>query len=254
MTQVLIVAFAGILAGFANAVAGGGTLISFPALLAIGVPAVSANVTSSVGLTSGYLGGSVGYHRELRGQRRRAVQLGATALVGGIAGALVLLVTPSDSFRAAVPYLVLLSCALLLVQTRLARRVARQRATADRVTASENTIPLHAGIFLSALYGSYFGAGLGVLLLAVMGIFIDDNLQRLNGMKSVLSMVIKLIGAVIFLFSGLIVWWAVAILFVTGYFGGLIGAWVARRLRIGILRSLVAGLGIAVGIALIFVD
>lgn len=254
MMDIAIITVAGILAGFANAVAGGGTLISFPALLAIGVPAVSANVTSSVGLTSGYLGGSVGYRRELRGQKGRAVRLGVTSLIGGITGALVLLVTPSDSFRALVPYLVLLSCALLLLQPALARRVAHKRATASEETASENTVPLHAGIFLSALYGSYFGAGLGVLLLAVMGIFIDDNLQRLNGMKSVLSMVIKLVGTVVFLFSGFIVWWAVAILFVTGYLGGLLGAWVARRLRIGILRSLVAGLGVAVGIALLFVD
>jgi uncharacterized membrane protein YfcA len=250
-TDIVIIAVAGIIAGLANTVAGGGTLISFPALLATGMPALSANITSSVGLLSGYVGGSVGYRRELRGQRKRVLALGAVAVVGGVCGAVVLLVTPSDSFRVVVPYLVLLSCGLLLVQPWLARKVASRRAGADAKAVSEITPMVHGGVFLSAVYGSYFGAGLGVLLLGVLGILIDDNLQRLNGLKSVLSVLIKVVGTVVFVVSGLVVWWAAGILFVTAYLGGFVGAWVARRLSPVVLRYAVAALGVAVAVALL---
>jgi uncharacterized membrane protein YfcA len=250
-TDIVIIAVAGVLAGLANTVAGGGTLISFPALLATGMPALNANITSSVGLMSGYLGGSIGYRRELRGQRRRVLVLGAVAVLGGIAGAVVLLITPGDSFRVLVPYLVLVSCLLLVVQPRLARLVAvRRAANGDSAGAPEITLAVHIGVFLSAMYGSYFGAGLGVLLLGVLGILIADHLQRLNALKSVLAVLIKVVGTLVFLVSGLVVWWAAGVLFVTAYAGGHLGAWVARRLSVGVLRYVVAALGTAVGISL----
>lgn len=247
----ILIAVAGLVAGIANTVAGGGTLISFPALLATGMPALHANVTSSVGLMSGYVGGSVGYRRELRGQRGRVLLLGTVAVTGGICGAVILLITPADSFRVVVPYLVILSCVLLVVQPRLARLVAARRSSAGSEQTSDITVGVHAGVFVAAMYGSYFGAGLGVLLLGVLGILIADNLQRLNGLKSVLAVMIKVVGALIFVFSGLVVWWAAGVLFVTAYLGGLIGARVARKLSPGALRYAVAVLGIAVAVALL---
>jgi uncharacterized membrane protein YfcA len=164
----VVVGAAGLLAGGVNAVAGGGTLISFPALLAVGVPSVTANITSSVGLVSGYLGSATGYRRELAGQGQRMRALAAVSVVGGIAGALVLLVTPADSFKAIVPYLVLLSCGLLAAQPRLARWVAGRADHHAR--AAEITPTVRVAVFVAAVYGSYFGAGLGVLLLGVLGI------------------------------------------------------------------------------------
>jgi uncharacterized membrane protein YfcA len=249
------VAVAGLLAGGVNAIAGGGTLISFPALLATGTAAVTANITSSVGLVSGYLGGAVGYRRELAGQRSRVVALGASAVAGGIAGAVILLVTPADSFRAVVPYLVLLSCALLAAQPRTARWVAaRAAARADdgRSRRSGEIGPaLQAGVFVASVYGSYFGAGLGVLLLAVLGILLQDELQRLNVLKTVLAFVVNIVGVVVFLVSGRVAWVFAVILLVTAYLGGVLGARVARRLRASTLRAAVITLGVVVSVVLI---
>jgi uncharacterized protein len=249
------VAVAGLLAGGVNAIAGGGTLISFPALLATGTAAVTANITSSVGLVSGYLGGAVGYRRELAGQRARVLALGASAVAGGLAGAVILLVTPADSFRTVVPYLVLLSCALLAVQPRTARWVAARaaaRATDGRQRRGGEIGPaLQAGVFLASVYGSYFGAGLGVLLLAVLGILLEDELQRLNGLKTVLAFVVNIVGVAVFLVSGRVAWVFALILLVTAYAGGILGARVARRLSASTLRVAVIVLGVVVSVVLI---
>lgn len=248
------VAVAGLLAGGVNAIAGGGTLISFPALLATGTGAVTANITSSVGLVSGYLGGAVGYRKELAGQRSRVLRLGASAVAGGLAGAVILLVTPADSFRAVVPYLVLMSCALLAVQPRTARWVAARaaaRASDGHERRGEIGPALQAGIFLAAVYGSYFGAGLGVLLLAVLGILLDDELQRLNGLKTVLAFVVNIVGVLVFLASGRVAWVFALILLVTAYLGGILGARVARKLSASTLRVAVIVLGVVVSVVLI---
>jgi uncharacterized membrane protein YfcA len=248
------VAVAGLCAGGVNAIAGGGTLISFPALLATGTGAVTANITSSVGLVSGYLGGAVGYRKELAGQRSRVLRLGASAVAGGLAGAVILLVTPADSFRAVVPYLVLMSCALLAVQPRTARWVAARaaaRASDGLERRGEIGPALQAGIFLAAVYGSYFGAGLGVLLLAVLGILLDDELQRLNGLKTVLAFVVNIVGVLVFLASGRVAWAFALILLVTAYLGGILGARVARKLSASTLRVAVIVLGVVVSVVLI---
>lgn len=244
-----VVAVAGVLAGAVNAIAGGGTLISFPALLAVGVPAVTANITSSVGLVTGYLGGAVGYRRELAGQRDRMRALASVAVGGGVLGAVLLLVTPADSFRALVPYLVLLSCLLLAMQPRLARRVAARRAEYGRAVGLTPTV--HLGVFVAAIYGSYFGAGLGVLLLGVLGTLVADSLQRLNGLKTVLAFVVNLVGVLIFLVSGQVAWLFAATLVVCSYAGGLLGARVARLLSATVLRVGVVTLGVVVGLALL---
>jgi uncharacterized membrane protein YfcA len=238
----LLVGLGGVVAGAVNAVAGGGTLASFPALLAVGVAPVTANITSSVGLLSGYLGGSVAYRRELADQGARVKALLPFALVGGVAGALLLLVTPQSTFRAVVPYLVLVSCLLLADQPRQAR-----------VHGSSG---IHwgarLGVGIGAVYGSYFGAGLGVLLLAVLGILIADDLQRLNALKGVLSLLINVVGGLVFVASAHVAWAYVAILAVTAYLGGTLGVLLARRLPPAVMRAAVVTMGTVVGIVLLF--
>jgi uncharacterized membrane protein YfcA len=242
----LLIGGAGLLGGAVNAVAGGGTLLTFPALLAVGAAPITANITSSVGLLSGYAGGSVAYRRELAGQGGRARSLVVVSVIGGVAGALLLLVTPAATFRTVVPYLVLLSCALLAAQPRLAK------ALGGRTHGSPD---LHWGVRLgvgvSAAYGSYFGAGLGVLLLAVLGVLVADELQRLNALKGVLSLVINVVGVVVFVASGHVAWRYAAILAVTSYAGATVGVSVARRLSPAVMRASVVALGTVVGVVLL---
>ena len=269
----VLVALAGAVAGAVNAIAGGGTLVTFPALLAAGLPPISANITSSVGLLAGSAGGSVGYRRELAGQGPRVRALAAAAVIGGVAGAVVLLVTPADAFRTAVPFLVLAACALLAVQPRLARAVAaRRERTAPRpagpeppagtggVVAAERAVgapptPLgwgvRAGVLVASVYGSYFGAGLGVLLLGVLGVLVADDLQRLNALKGLLSLVVNLVGVAVFVFSGRVDWPVAVVLAVAAWVGGLLGVRVARVLPARVLRTLVVTLGIVVAVVLL---
>jgi uncharacterized membrane protein YfcA len=241
-----LVAAAGLVGGGVNAVAGGGTLVSFPALLAAGLSPVTANITSSVGMLSGYAGGSVAYRRELSEQGGRMRALLPYAVLGGIAGAVLLLVTPDAAFEAVVPYLVLTACALLAVQPRLAVLLARQR---------HGSPELHWGVRLAvgvgAVYGSYFGAGLGVLLLAVLGMLVADELQRLNALKGLLSLVVNAVGVGVYLLSGQVSWGYAAILAVTAYLGGTLGVSVARRLPPPVLRAAVIALGTVVGVVLL---
>jgi uncharacterized protein len=250
MSDYVLVAIAGLLAGGVNAVAGGGTLISFPALLAVGVPAVAANITSSVGLVSGYLGSAVGYRRELSDQRERMRSLAFVSILGGVVGAVVLLVTPENSFRVIVPYLVVVACLLLAGQPRLARWVAG-RSSGGSHGGSGVTPLVQAGVFIAAVYGSYFGAGLGVLLLGVLGILVSDSLQRLNGLKSMLSFIVNLVGVLIFVVSGQVLWTFAGLLLVSSYVGGVLGARVARMLSPVVLRYSIVTLGLAVAVVLI---
>src|SRR3954447_16069386 len=227
--SVVLVAAAGFVAGAMNAVAGGGTLVAFPALLATGMTARMANIVSTIGLVPGYAGGSYAYREELAGQGPRVRALAATSIVGGVAGAVILLVTPASSFRAIVPYLILASCGLLLVQPRLAKRVAdRQRRTGG--AASDVTWQVQIGVLVAAIYGSYFGAGLGVLLLGVLGILLAEGMQRLNALKGLLSLLINAVSVVVFVINGEVAWWYTAILAVSAWAGGVSGVGVARRL------------------------
>jgi len=247
---------AGLLAGAVNAAAGGGTLISFPALVAVGLPPVTANITSSVGLVPGYLGGSLAYREELSVQKHRVRRLLAVSVVGGVLGAVLLLVTSAGAFRAVVPYLVLLSCLLLAVQPRLARIVAaRVGREASNESAGVRTrtaaLPLLGGVLVASIYGSYFGAGLGVLLLAVLGIFVDDDMQRLNALKGLLSLVVNLVGVLVFLLSARVAWTEAVVLAVGSLIGGTLGVRLARLLPAPVLRGAVVVLGFVVGIVLL---
>jgi uncharacterized membrane protein YfcA len=242
----LLVGAGGLVAGVVNAVAGGGTLASFPALLAAGVPPVTANITSSVGLLSGYAGGSMAYRREVREQGSRVKALLPFVLVGGVAGAVLLLVTPQDTFRGIVPYLVLVSCGLLAVQPRLARALGERPHGSSDVHWGARL-----GVGIGAVYGSYFGAGLGVLLLAVLGILVADDLQRLNALKGVLSLLISLVGVAVFVVSADVAWGYVVILAITAYVGGTLGVAVARRLPPAVMRAAVVTMGTVVGVVLL---
>jgi len=253
--QVALLAGAALVAGAVNAVAGGGSLISFPALLAVGYPALTANVTNSVALTPGYFGGTLGYRRELTGQRRRMVVLGAISAGGAVVGAALLLVSSAAVFERIVPWLIFLACGLLAAQTRLARLVRDRRPTnpgADGAEAAEgHTVPLFAAQFLAATYGAYFGAGVGIMILAILGIFLADNLQRLNALKGLLSFLISVIAAVAFLLFADVSLVAVAVMAVASLLGGQLGVLLARRLNDQALRWLVIAFGVAVGLRLL---
>ncbi len=163
--------------------------MSFPILLAIGVPALNANVTSTVGIFPGYLGGAVGFRRELAQQRDRVRSVAAVALTGGVAGAILLLVTPGNAFKAAAPYLILVSCGLFAAQPFLAARL-------ERADGRSRWLFGQAGIFVACVYGAYFGAGLGVLLLAVLGITMPDKLSMTSGLRTAISLAVNLIAAI----------------------------------------------------------
>lgn len=235
---------AGGCAGAVNAVAGGGSLVTFPALLAFGYSPLAANVTNQVGLVPGYLGGSVGYRPELAGQRGRARALGATASLGAVGGTALLLLAPAHSFKVIVPYLVLAACALLALQPTLTRAAGRHRA-------EHPGVPLHAGVFAASVYGSYFGGALGIVLLAILGALLTDGLQRLNALKGLLSLIIGVVGAVGFALFGPVHWGAAALIAVGALAGGRIGAGVARRVAPEVLRWAIVSYGTIAAIVLL---
>jgi uncharacterized protein len=254
--QVGLLAGAALVAGAVNAVAGGGSLISFPALLAVGYPALTANVTNTVALTPGYFGGTLGYRRELEGQRGRIMILGAISAVGAVVGVALLLVSSAAVFERVVPWLIFLACGLLAAQTRLARLVRERRPAGtadpgDPAGAGGHTGPLFAAQFLAAAYGAYFGAGVGIMMLAILGIFLADNLQRLNALKGLLSFLISLVAAVSFLLFADVSLLAVAVMAVASLVGGQLGVVLARRLNDRALRWLVIAFGVAVGLRLL---
>ena len=242
--EVIALVAAGAAAGAVNAVAGGGSLVSFPALLAVGYSPVTANVTNQVGLVPGYLGGSVGYRAELVGQSGRARALGVTAGLGAAAGTAILLVAPADSFRALVPYLVLAACALLAFQPALIRAAGRHRA-------EHPGVPLHAGTFAASVYGGYFGGALGIVLLALLGALLTDGLHRLNALKGLLSLIVGIVGAVGFAVFGPVAWGAAALVAGGSLLGGRAGAGLARRLSPGVLRWAIVVYGVTAAVILL---
>ena len=242
-----LLAAAGLVAGAVNAVAGGGSLISFPALLAAGYPSVTANVTNTVALFPGYAGSVAGGREELRGQGRRLRSLALTSVVGASLGALLLLTTSGEVFRRVVPYLILLACLLLVLQPRLSRAVqARQEQGTGGLP-----LLLQVGVLLAAVYGAYFGAGLGVLLLGVLGVLVHEHLPRTNALKNVLSLVINAVALVVFGLFGPVAWDAVLVIAAASLLGGYAGARVARRIPPRVLRAGVVGYGVVVAVVLL---
>ena len=241
--EVVAVLLAGVAAGTINTVVGSGTLITFPTLLAFGVPAVTANVSNTVGLAPGSLSGAIGYRAELAGQRGRLVRLGAGSLLGGIGGAVLLLVLPSKAFDAVVPVLILLGCVLVIVGPRIQARVA-ERAEARGGLPDHGAGWVWPAVFGAGVYGGYFGAAQGVLLMAILGIGVDDTMQRHNATKNVLALLVNGIAAVVFVLVAHVDWAIAGLIALGSIVGGQLGATVGRRLPANALRAVIVVVGV----------
>jgi uncharacterized membrane protein YfcA len=247
----LVVFAAGMGAGAINAVVGSGTLITFPVLLAVGYSPVVANVSNTVGLAPGSASAAYGYRRELAGQRSRLVRLGMASLSGGITGAILLLVLPDRAFKAIVPALIALACVLVVSQPALTRRLRRLSGEAP-VPAPGHVAPwLFAAVYGAGIYGGYFGAAQGVLLIGILGLALHENLQRVNAAKNVLAGLVNLVAAVVFLFSAEIAWQPAVLIAAGSVLGGQIGALVGRRLPPAVLRGVIVVIGILAMIKLL---
>ncbi|MFC4376762.1 sulfite exporter TauE/SafE family protein [Nocardia halotolerans] len=242
LQQVAIFA-AGIAAGGINTIVGSGTLITFPTLLAFGLPPVTANVSNTIGLVPGSLSGAIGYRRELRGQRARLLQLGTASLLGGITGAVLLLTMPPGAFKAIVPVLIIMALILVVVQPRLAAWVKRRRETGDTVAPEHGGPILLVAVYGTGIYGGYFGAAQGVLLLGLLGVLVHDDLQRLNAVKNVLALIVNGVAAALFIVIAEVNWQVVALIAVGAIIGGQLGAKVGRKLAPNVLRAVIVVVG-----------
>ncbi|MFZ4548283.1 MAG: sulfite exporter TauE/SafE family protein [Bacteroidales bacterium] len=241
----LLFAFgAAVAAGFVNAIAGGGTLISFPVLIAIGIPPIAANITNTIALCPGYFGGVMAQRKDLFSQKKRLFIMLPVGILGGIAGGLLLLKTSENSFRSLIPYLILLSALLLSFQPFLKKLVEARLQKSIHHKTKEALILFV--IFLAAIYGGYFGAGLGVILLAVLGLMIDDSLVKLNALKQFISLSVNVSAAIYFSFSDQVNWPVVAAMVFGSVLGGNIGGRTATLVKPGILRWVVVGIGFVV--------
>ena len=227
---------------------GSGTLLTFPTLLAVGYSPLVANVSNTVGLVPGVASGVYGYRHELRGQRARLLRLGTASLLGGLTGGILLLARPS-AVRGIVPFLVIAAALLMGVQPLLTRRLrARLDDTAD---PRESRLLLPPLAYLAGIYGGYFGAAQGVVLLALLGLLVDDHLQRLNATKNVLAGLVNGVAAVLFILFSHVAWLAAGLVALGSIVGGALGAVVARRIPAWLLRSVVVVGGVTVGIILL---
>ena len=246
--EALAILSAGAAAGGVNAVVGCGSLITFPTLLAFGFPPVVANVSNNLGMVPGNVSGGFGYRRELAGQRGRLIRLGAASAAGALAGALALLSLPPGAFTVVVPVLILVSCALVLLQPRLSAWLRTRESTRP----GRASPLLSAGVCLSGVYGGYFGAAQGVLVIGLLGSFLDETLQRVTGAKNVLVAMVNGTAAVVFVALAHVSWAAVALLAAGSTVGGLLGARYGRRLPPAALRLLVVAIGVISAAKLIF--
>ncbi len=249
LVAALGLAAAAFAAGAINAVAGGGSLVSFPALLAAGYPSKAANVTNTIALWPGYVGGSISYRGELRRQRRRVAALATPCIAGSLAGSAILLLTPDSAFDAVVPYLILFACGVMAFQGPLSR-LARSAKPPPGGHAPV-TLPLLAAVFVLASYGAYFGGGLGIIMLATLAILLPDDLQHSNALKGLLSAVINFAAVAYFSLFGPVAWEAVLVMAAGALAGGYLGAGVARRLGQRWLRVAVIAYGVTAALILL---
>jgi uncharacterized membrane protein YfcA len=239
--EVLLVFVAGIWAGAINTVVGSGTLVTFPVLLAVGLPPVTANVTNTVGLFPGSFVGAYGYRRELVGQGRRAVTLGTGSVIGAVIGAVLLLTLPAGAFKAIVPALIVLALVLVV----FGRRITAWLAVRGHHQHEAVTPALWLTVLATGIYGGYFGAAQGVLLMAFLGLFLAESIQRQNALKNVLAGLANLVAAIVFIATTHIDWVAAALIATGAAIGGVIGAFVGRRLSPNVLRAVIVVVGIA---------
>ncbi|MBW4078128.1 MAG: sulfite exporter TauE/SafE family protein [Acidobacteria bacterium] len=248
-----VVAVAAFIAGGINSLAGGGTLISFPVLIAVGIPALPANITNTVSLCPGYFSGAIAQRDDLAPQKVRAKRLAISGLFGGVIGSVLLELTPNNDFHTAVPWLILISCALLLSQNRV-RNWVNQRSETRTVTSPSSrvlrdpSLGSTVAVFAAAIYGGFFGAGLGIMLLGLLGLFSDDSLRRVNALKQVLSLVINVCAALIFAVSGNVRWQIVPIMALAALLGGYAGGRLTTVVNPTALRWTVVVFGLVVAV------
>lgn len=243
--EAVAILVAGVAAGTINAVVGSGSLVTFPTLLAFGYPPVQSSISNTVGLTLGSISGAIGYRAELRGQARRLVRLGIGSMFGAASGGVLLLWLPEETFQAVVPILILVACLLVLVQPKLNGWLAARRGQ------EHGGVPLFVAIFAASVYGGYFGAAQGVILIALLGIFLQDNLQRLNGAKNVCGAVVNVAAAVLFAFIAPVAWAPAALIAGGSIVGGQIGAHFGRKLPPLALRGVIVVVGIVATVSLV---
>ena len=244
LAHIVLLAGAGLAAGVVNAIAGGGSLITFPSLIAIGLPSVDANVTNSTAVFPGYVASVAGSRADLAGQGRRLRAIVPTSLVGAVLGCLLLLGTPARAFEVVVPFLVLGAAGVLFFQDRLKALVGR--------ATGEKKVALQVVVFVGAVYGGYFGAALGVMYVAALALVLDESLNRINALKNVLSAGVGLVTVVMFAILAPVHWVAVAVIAPATIVGGYAGARLARRLPARVLKVLIVTFGTVVGLILVW--
>jgi hypothetical protein len=244
--EFILIGLAALAAGAVNALAGGGTLITFPLLTAVGIPAVAANVTNTVALCPGYLGGTMAQAKDLKDQKRRLYILIPVSVLGGVLGGILLLNTGEKLFRELVPWLILMASGLLAVADPV--RNWLQRRAAKNGEAKDMTVGAILPVGLAAVYGGYFGAGLSVIVLAVLGLTINDSLTRLNALKQAIAFSVNTAAAIFFVFSGNVIWPVALVMAVFALVGGNLGGRLAGRIKPSTLRKLVVVIGVTVSI------
>lgn len=237
--DVVLVFFGGMAAGAINTVVGSGTLITFPVLLAVGYSPVVANVSNTIGLVPGSLAGAWGYRRELEGQSRRIFKLLIASVAGGVVGAVSLLVLPASAFKNIVPAFIVVALVLVVVQPRLSRALAARGREPTHIGGVGPVV----GLFLCGVYGGYFGAAQGIIILALLGFLTHESLQHANGIKNVLAGATNLVAGIIFAFAAHVNWPAALVIAVGATIGGIVGARIGRRLSPPILRGLIVVVG-----------
>jgi uncharacterized membrane protein YfcA len=237
--EIVAIALAGLAAGAINALVGSGTLITFPVLLAFGYAPVTANVTNTVGLVLGNVSGAVGYRRELVGQRARVLRLGAMSVAGGITGAVLLLVLPAAAFKAIVPVFIALALVLVVLQPRLVGMLARRE-----INLEQGVLVVPLAVYLAGVYGGYFGAAQGILLLGVLGAALAQDLQRTNALKNVLVGLVNGVAAVYFALAAHVDWGPAGIIAGASILGAQLGARYGRRLPPNALRAVIVVVGV----------
>lgn len=240
----LLILSVGFVAGNVNTIVGSGSLVTFPTLIALGYEPLIANVTNTIGLAPGSMSGAVGYRRELTGQRGRAIRLAAIAAVGGALGAGLLLWLPASAFDGIVPVLILVACGLVIIQPHLSAYVRRQASGTHEDRGLHPLLPV--AVTGTSLYGGYFGAAQGVILIGVLGVFVDDDLQRLNALKNLLTAVVNITAAVIFAAATAVAWDAAIMLAIGSIVGGQTGARLGRRINPMVLRLTIVTVGLLI--------
>jgi uncharacterized membrane protein YfcA len=241
----IIATSAAILAGFINALAGGGTLITFPVLVALGMPSISANITNTIALCPGYLGGTLAQSTDLKDQKKRLLGLLPAGIMGGILGGILLLLTGEKLFTELIPFLILTAATLLAIQNPLRKLLNSQNKSQE---IKDTLFFSFIFVFFAAVYGGYFGAGLSVILLAVLSLVLKDNLIRLNALKQAIAFVANIAAALFFCFSGQVYWIVALFMAIGALLGGALGGKCANKVKPSLLKLLVVVVGYIIGI------